>query len=129
MNVAGMNHFTILAHDLEATRRFYGEVLGFREGYRPPLDFPGIWFYVGDHALLHVIGGRSRDELKPGVLDHMAFTATDLNATLRRLRALGVRFDLVKQIGSGIWQVFFHDPNNAKIELDFSPDEILAEPA
>jgi hypothetical protein len=39
MQVEGMNHFTILAEDLEATRRFYRDILGLREGYRPPLGF------------------------------------------------------------------------------------------
>jgi hypothetical protein len=29
----------------------------------------------------------------------------------------------VHQVGSNVWQVFFHDPNGAKIELDFAPDE------
>jgi len=125
MNIHGMNHFTILADDLAATREFYVGVLGFREGYRPPLPFPGAWYYLGDTALLHVIGGRSREELRAGVLDHMAFSATGLAATLDRLDRHGVRYDLVKQIGTGFWQVFFHDPNNAKVELDFAADEVL----
>jgi hypothetical protein len=30
---------------------------------------------------------------------------------------------LVHQVGSGVWQLFFHDPNGAKIELDFDPAE------
>jgi len=124
MNVRGMNHFTILAEDLEATRAFYVDVLGFRDGYRPPLPFPGAWFYVGDAAVLHVIGGRTRAELRAGVLDHMAFSATGLAATLERLDRHGVRYQLIKQIGTGYWQVFFHDPNNAKVELDFAADEV-----
>jgi hypothetical protein len=28
-----------------------------------------------------------------------------------------------QQVGSGVWQVFFHDPNGAKVELDFAADE------
>ncbi len=47
MAVTGMNHFTIIARDLEETRRFYSDVIGLAEGFRPDLGFPGAWFYVG----------------------------------------------------------------------------------
>jgi hypothetical protein len=29
-----------------------------------------------------------------------------------------------RQTGTGIWQVFLFDPNGARVELDFSPDEV-----
>ncbi len=123
MDVHGMNHFTILAEDLDKTRAFYADVLGFKEGYRPPLGFPGAWLYVGAHALLHVIARKPLPEPRAGVLDHMAFSATDLPGTLKRLADRGIDYELVQQVGLGIWQVFFHDPNGAKIELDFDPSE------
>ena len=28
-----------------------------------------------------------------------------------------------RQAGSGVWQVFFFDPNGARVELDFAPEE------
>jgi len=123
MKVEGMNHFTILAKDLEATRRFYTEILGLSEGYRPPFGFPGIWFYAGNRAILHVIGRASLPDPKGGVFDHMAYSAKGLAPTLAKLKAKGIDYQLVKQAGSGVWQIFFHDPNGAKIELDFIPAE------
>ena len=123
MTVHGMNHFTILAKDLEATRKFYTEVMGLKEGYRPPFNFPGIWFYAGDHPILHVMGRKSLPDPKGGVFDHMAYSAKDLAGTVARLKAKGVEHELVHQVGTKLWQIFFHDPNGAKIELDFAPDE------
>ncbi|MBV8913077.1 MAG: VOC family protein [Acetobacteraceae bacterium] len=123
MEIQGMNHFTIIAEDLEATRRFYTDILGLTEGYRPPLPFPGLWFYVGENPVLHVIGGRKLPDERAGVLDHMAFTTTDLPATEKKLQQYGIKYELGQQVGSGIWQLFFHDPNGAKVELDFGPDE------
>jgi catechol 2,3-dioxygenase-like lactoylglutathione lyase family enzyme len=122
MTVHGMNHFTILAKDLEATRKFYTEILGLKEGYRPPFNFPGIWFYAGEHPILHVMG---RNALPPagGVFDHMAYSAKDLAGTVARLKAKGIEHEVVHQVGSKVWQIFFYDPNGAKIELDFAPDE------
>ncbi len=123
MQIQGMNHFTIIAEDLEATRRFYTDILGLTEGERPPLPFPGIWFYIGKDPVLHVIGGRKLPDERAGVLDHMAFTTTDLPGTEKKLQQHGIQYDLGQQVGSGIWQMFFLDPNGAKVELDFAPHE------
>jgi len=123
MNLHAMNHLTILAEDLERTRTFYSEILGLREGYRPPLDFPGAWFYIGTQAVLHVIARKPLPEPRAGVLDHMAFSGRDLRATLAWLDKNGIEYEVIQQVGSRIWQVFFHDPNGAKIELDFAPEE------
>ncbi len=123
MNVVGMNHFTILARDIEETRDFYTRVLGLREGYRPDLGFPGIWFYVGEQWVLHVVAGRGVPEPPAGVIDHMAFSATGLGATLARLKAEGIVYRLSRQTGTRVWQIFFNDPNGAKVELDFDPEE------
>jgi catechol 2,3-dioxygenase-like lactoylglutathione lyase family enzyme len=123
MTTTGLNHFTILTDDVPRTVRFYGDLLGLTDGPRPPLGFPGAWLYTGNHPVLHVVGGRPRDELKAGVIDHMAFSATGLPATLAALDAHSVEYTCRQQRGSGVWQVFFHDPNGAKVELDFAPEE------
>ncbi len=53
----------------------------------------------------------------------MAFGATDLRYFANHLRQLDIPFNLGRQPGTGIWQLFLHDPNGAKIELDFDPQE------
>lgn len=123
MAIVGMNHFTVLARDLETTVEFYVGVLGLAEGYRPDLGFPGAWLYAGDNALLHVVGGRALPADPRGVLDHMAFSATDLRGIAARLESHGIAFDLRRQPESGVWQLFCFDPNGARVELDFSPGE------
>ena len=82
MAVSGMNHFTILTDNLDATLAFYKEHLDFSPGPRPPFTFPGAWLYAagGKDPILHVIAGREKKDLVKGVLDHMAFTAQDLPA-------------------------------------------------
>ena len=124
MPVSGMNHFTILTDDVPRTVEFYGRLLGLRDGPRPSLGFPGAWLYAGDDAILHVVGGRPKEELTPGVIDHMAFTAQDLTDTLAMLTVYAIEHACRQQAGTGIWQVFFFDPNGARVELDFAPDEV-----
>jgi catechol 2,3-dioxygenase-like lactoylglutathione lyase family enzyme len=119
-----MNHFTVLARDLAETRSFYIDVLGLTEGPRPPLGFPGAWLYIGGRAVLHVVGSRPLPPDPQGVLDHMAFSAKGLSDVLSRLDAAHVTYSLGRQPESRVWQLFFFDPNGARVELDFDPSEV-----
>jgi catechol 2,3-dioxygenase-like lactoylglutathione lyase family enzyme len=123
MPATAMNHFTILTSDVRATVDFYRDLLGLAEGPRPPLDFPGAWLYAGGAPILHVVGGRSAEELRSGVIDHMAFSAHDLSDTLALLASRNIVHTCRRQAQSGVWQVFFFDPNGARVELDFAPGE------
>jgi catechol 2,3-dioxygenase-like lactoylglutathione lyase family enzyme len=123
MSIQGMNHFTVLAQDLDATKAFYIDLLGFTDGPRPPFDFPGAWLYIGDQAVLHIVSGGPVPDPPAGALDHVALSASDLGGTVARLKAHKIGYDLRRQAGDGPWQLFFHDPNGAKLELDFSRDE------
>ena len=123
MAISDMNHFTVLTHDLVATRQFYIDILGLKEGYRPDLGFPGAWLYIGERAVLHVIAGRPVPDPPGGVLDHMAFSANNLPATVTTLRARNIEYVLRKQNDSGVWQLFCYDPSGARVELDFPASE------
>jgi catechol 2,3-dioxygenase-like lactoylglutathione lyase family enzyme len=122
-----MNHFTILTDDVEATIAFYREFLDLGPGARPPFKFPGAWLYAeggrGPDPILHVIGGVEKQRLVKGVIDHMAFTGKDLAGLVARLQRNSIAYELRKQVGSGTWQLFFDDPNGAKVEIDFDPSE------
>lgn len=125
MSVSSMNHFTILTDDLDATLAFYDRFLGLRPGRRPPFTFPGAWLYAqdGNDPILHVVAGKPRAALVRGVIDHMAFTAQNLQASVAKLQAADVPYELRRLPEFGTWQLFFHDPNGAKVELDFDAAE------
>ena len=124
--IEGMNHFTILAEDPEKTREFYCGLLGLQPGPRPDLGFPGDWLHAGGpQAVLHIVYGRPLPSTRAGVIDHMAFTASDLKAVKARFDAAGLKYDLRQQAGAGTWQLFSFDPNGARVELDFHPSETL----
>ena len=124
MAISAMNHFTVLTDDVPRTVHFYCNLLGLADGARPDLGFPGAWLYAGDAAILHIVGGKPREQLKPGVIDHMAFSAKGLSETLAMLVTGNIEHTCRRQTGTGIWQVFLFDPNGARVELDFSPDEV-----
>jgi catechol 2,3-dioxygenase-like lactoylglutathione lyase family enzyme len=122
--IVGMNHFTVIAEDPQKTLDFYVGLLGLTVGHRPDLGFPGAWLYAGGpHAILHVYFDRPVPTQRAGVIDHMAFTATDLKAVKARFDERGVKYDLRRQAGAGTWQLFSFDPNGARVELDFDASE------
>ncbi|HEY2559043.1 MAG TPA: VOC family protein [Caldimonas sp.] len=124
--IVGMNHFTVIAEDRQKTLDFYIGVLGLKDGHRPDLGFDGAWLYgEGPHALVHLFFDRKPPAQRAGVIDHMAFSAKDVKAVKARFDAAGIRYDLRRQKESGTWQLFCHDPNGAKVELDFDRGESL----
>lgn len=124
--IQGMNHFTITAEDRQQTLDYYCGLLGLQEGHRPDLGFPGAWLYAGGRqAVLHIYWDRPMPAQRTGVIDHLAFTASDLKAVKARFDEAGVKYDLRRQAGAGTWQLFSYDPNGAKVELDFDPAETL----
>ena len=123
--IQGMNHFTILADDREATLGFYCGLLGLVPGHRPDLGFPGTWLYTpgGAQAVLHIVFGQPLPAVRSGVIDHMAFTASGLAAVKARFDAEGIKYSLNQQAESGLWQLFCFCPNGARVELDFAATE------
>jgi catechol 2,3-dioxygenase-like lactoylglutathione lyase family enzyme len=126
MTIQRMDHFTIVTKDAKMTAEFYGEMLGFTVGQRPNFGFPGIWLWNDGKPILHVI---QKPEIPSGsgVLDHMAFWGTGLNDYIAKLKAKGIPYDLRRLpeggFGAGTWQLFFHDPNGAKVEIDLAASE------
>ena len=127
MTVTAMNHFTILTDDLPSTLAFYEEHLNLKPGARPPFTFPGAWLYAdggkGKDPILHVVAGVDRNRLVKGVIDHMAFSGNGLAAAVASLKARGVAYELRRLPAYGTWQLFFFDPNGAKVEIDFDKSE------
>ena len=125
--IVAMNHFTITAEDRAQTLGFYCGLLGLVEGARPDLGFPGAWLYPagGKQAVLHIYWDRPLPVGRTGVIDHMAFSASDLKAVKARFDERGLKYELRQQAGAGTWQLFSLDPNGAKVELDFDPSETL----
>ena len=127
MPVQRMDHFNILTDDLPATLAFYEEHLNLKPGARPPFTFPGAWLYAdggrGKDPILHVVAGKPKSQLVKGVIDHMAFHGTGLAESVARFKARGIDYELRKLPAYGTWQLFFFDPNGAKVEIDFDPAE------
>jgi catechol 2,3-dioxygenase-like lactoylglutathione lyase family enzyme len=121
--IHALNHFTVTAEDLERTLDFYTGLLGLQQGPRPDLGFPGAWLYAEGRPVLHLYSDRPVPAQRAGVIDHVAFSARNLKEVKARFDARQVPYELRRQQGAGTWQLFCHDPNGAKVELDFDAGE------
>ena len=147
MAISKLSHYSIRTLDLEATRRFYTEVLEFTVGPRPPFKFPGLWLYNGGHdsydnAVVHIIGIDPNDPqgLKDylgdrdtaslqggtGTFDHIAFVATGLKSMLQQLKKKSVPHRERAVPDLGLHQVFLDDPSGVVIELNYAASESAA---
>lgn len=146
MPIGRLDHYSIRTLDIEASRRFYTDIMGFETGFRPPFDFPGLWLYNGAHypassGVVHVIGIDPNDPqgLKDylgdrdiaslngtGTVDHMAFTATGLTDMRERLTRYSIAFRERTVPSLGLHQVFLEDPSGVTIELNYPATEAAA---
>jgi catechol 2,3-dioxygenase-like lactoylglutathione lyase family enzyme len=138
MAISHIEHFLVAADDIDATRDWYARVLGMTSGPHPDFGFPVHWMYLGDIDVVHIgpsaksasdiqkkyLGRTSQDAgAGTGAIDHIAFRATVLRAMLEHLRAQGVGFAQRRANGQALFQLFFHDPNGIKIELNYAAAE------
>ena len=124
MPVLAFNHFNLRAPTVltDALKDFYVDVVGLSVGWRPPFDFPGYWLYLGEQAVLHLVGVPPAREApaRGGTFDHVAFTCTGLAETEARLRAQGVDYRSVRVPGTDQVQLFLTDPAGNGVELNFA---------
>ena len=147
MPLSKIAHYSIRTLDLDATRKFYTEVMGLTVGPRPPFNFPGLWLYNGSHdtydnAVVHIIGidlndpqglkdylgDRDLDSLKngTGTFDHIAFAATDVAGMLSHLQKKAVPFRERTVPDLNLHQVFLDDPSGVVTELNYPANEKAA---
>ena len=126
MPVKKLEHYTIRCSDLERTKDFYCDVLGLEVGPRPPFTFQGYWLYAGGTPSVHLVdrtetqpvSGQEHTAGDTGPVDHVAFLARDLEATIAALRHHHVTFREASFQGV-MHQIFLADPDNITVELTF----------
>ena len=119
MRVLDIDHTAIKTARLAETRAFFVEVLGLRVGPRPAFDFAGTWLYAGDKDVVHLVETEHDKLPSPAAsISHFALRVADFDATLARLRALAVPFELDVTPGGELRQVYVTDPNGVRVELN-----------
>lgn len=142
MPITELNHFLLVAKDLERTREFYQNVLGLELAERPDFGFPGYWLKAGEDICVHLASqepNEIRDQflLKKhpkgtagsGSVDHIAFLARNAEEVRTRIQGNGVEmhFRSFPDAKPPLFQIFLRDPDDVTIELNFLGEKITEE--
>ncbi len=114
--VFGFAHLLLQVRDLDASKKFYAELLGFTGRNAKPLTDgrPFVPFKQGIALTTGGPGGAPQ-------IDHMAFRVSGVEALAARLQAAGVKF--FQDLHDGIYgrTIYVADPDGNKIELYEEP--------
>lgn len=131
MEILTLHHVSLRVADLERSRRFYAEVLGLEQIERPPFNFPGAWFRLGNREL-HLIGEPPENLNRPRSINpgdtHFAIRVKSFARAMEKLRRLGFREDAEKEDPYGMVvrpnsivgypQAYILDPDGYLIEVN-----------
>jgi catechol 2,3-dioxygenase-like lactoylglutathione lyase family enzyme len=139
MPLTALNHFLIVAKNLERTKDFYLKVLGLEIADRPDFGFPGYWLKTGDNICVHLASqdaNKIRDQflLKKhpkgtsgsGSVDHIAFLAKNANEVRERIQnnKIEMHFRSFPDATPPLFQIFLKDPDDVTVELNFLGERI-----
>ena len=110
--ILGFEHMIVQVADIDASRHFYLDLLGFTPRRAIPLadGRPVVPFTQG----IALTAGHPG---KPLQIDHMAFRVTGVRAIAQRLKAANVRFFTELHDGVLGLTIYVADPDGNKIEL------------
>jgi catechol 2,3-dioxygenase-like lactoylglutathione lyase family enzyme len=120
VTIEAIHHVNIRAPatDIAKLKQFYCEIVGLRDGWRPPFDSRGHWLYAGPHPVVHLVeGGDDSGTASGGGVDHVAFRCLDLTPMIERLRSSGIDYQLTRVPSLGDQQLLFRDPLGIGVEL------------
>ena len=139
MPLTGLNHYLLVAKNLERTKDFYCNVLGMELAERPDFGFPGYWLKVGEDICVHLASqeaNKIRDQflLKKhpkgtkgsGSVDHIAFLAQNPAEVRSRIQKnkIEMHFRSFPDAKPPLFQIFLKDPDDVTIELNFLGERI-----
>ncbi|MNV79709.1 Lactoylglutathione lyase [compost metagenome] len=121
-----LEHIGVYVQNMDESIAFYTEVLGLSLTARKRLDngvelsflsFPGH-----PETEIELIGRGTEGMSDSGIVHHIAFTVTDIEAELERLKGLGIRLldEEPRTILGGTQIAFFFGPNGERLEF-FQP--------
>lgn len=140
MPITELNHFLLVAKDLERTKDFYCRVLGMEvDKNRPDFGFPGYWLKANGETCVHLAWqapNKIRDTflLKKhpkgttgsGSVDHIAFLAQNADEVRTRIQKnkVEMHFRSFPDAKPPLFQIFLKDPDDVTIELNFLGEKI-----
>lgn len=126
--IHGLFHIAIKTSDLEATRRFWCDIIGLRDMQRPDFGYPGAWLACpqpGGLGIIHVyaggpaLGAEGKAPSGTAAIDHISLSCSGFRDYIARFKAAGLDWREFLVPGTTLWQLFVYDPSGVQLELTF----------
>ncbi len=128
IRVESIHHVSLSVTNLSKAKHFYGTLLGFKELKRPPFDFPGAWYQIGEqqlHLIVHESSTTLRNKNEINSKDgHFAIRVKDYHETLHYLKGVGIEIREKPKSTSGFAQIFCMDPDHNLIEFNVDQETV-----
>ncbi len=126
MTTTSLNHFNLHAPRelLDELKEFYCNVVGLRDGPRPPFRNFGYWLYAEGKPVVHLYQtdpDEKRDAQAVTTFDHIAFDCTNRAEVEATLVHRKLHYRATEVPGTNRVQFFLKDPAGNGVELIF-PD-------
>src|SRR6478609_5404993 len=108
MPITELNHFLLVAKDLERTKDFYCRVLGMEvDKQRPDFGFPGYWLKANGDTCVHLASQK----------------ANEVRERIQKNK-VEMHFRSFPEAKPPLFQIFLKDPDDVTIELNFLGEKV-----
>ena len=123
IEVKGVAHIGLYIKDVERSKKFYTEVLGFETICEfVSLEGNRMAFVKSGNLIIELIQHKVRMDRRDGLFDHIAMEVEDIEQTSKQLKAIGTTFesdiyfdDLVFE--RGVKYQAFRGPDGEHLEI------------
>jgi len=118
LGVVKHNHVALQVKDFEASRKFYGEILGLQ-----PIPVPDnlkairAWFKIGTDQQIHLLAGRTEPVVNDRNGSHFAVFVESIDKAEAFLKARNLPYHAQTRF-DGVRQIYVPDPDGYLVELN-----------
>ncbi|MCS7019733.1 MAG: VOC family protein [Cytophagales bacterium] len=118
IGIVAHNHIALQVADIEASKNFYGNVLGLKSVPVPDnLKAIRAWFQVSEQHQIHLLAGRTQPVVNDKDGSHFALFVADIAAAERFLQSQKIPYHAQTRF-DGVRQIYLADPDGYLIELN-----------
>ena len=121
--MTGLNHVGLFVKDVQVSKAFYTETLGFEVTCEATMDDgTKVCFVRLNDLTIEIVQFPEYSQKCDGYFDHIAFMVDDIEATMQELAAKGIAFETEEPVfmpvfEKGVRYVMFRGPDGEHLQI------------
>ena len=124
LGVVGFGHIGTYIKDMEISKKFYMDILGFQVLYECTHEYSGnkLCFLQNQSCVVELVQFAVPEERGDGLFDHLTIEVADIKKAKAYLEGKGIQFEseirLDPQLGKeGMYYVMFRGPDGEHLQI------------